>query len=1201
MLPVGERREFRQIVASLTERPLTAWERERLWQLLERHPAWIAEYVAHCEFAALMGGESGAEAPVIALPLPAPSTGAAPGPAPRRRLAPFAAGAAVATAAAALVVLHLVPRGPDVPAAGPGPVAIQDEGGESPQQTYERVSPLLPAQGSLRRPAARTDSTRVAGAAGGTLDFDLEVRPVLSEHCFGCHGPGTQKSGLRLDTFAGATKDLGGYAAVVPGRPDDSHLVKRIETADPDDLMPPPDSHKVLTPEQKALLRRWVAEGAGYRSHWAFVPPRRPATPLPAVGPAQRWARNPVDHFVLERMKDKGLTPNPEADRRDLARRAALDLTGLPPTPQQVEAFVVDARADAYERYVDALLASPHYGEHRARHWLDAARYGDTHGMHLDNYRELWPYRDWVIRAFNDNMPFDRFLTEQLAGDLLPNATEAQRIATGFQRCHISTAEGGSIPEEVSVRYMVDQTETFSTVFLGLTTVCASCHDHKYDPISQKDFYALGAFFNNTTEPAMDGNRKDAPPVLVLPSDADRPRWERLRAERDRLRAAIAARQAALAASPAFATWQARFRAGGRDPEHPVATDALALWVPFETGAEAGAGLRYWKRGVRQRLPAPAGVKPADDAPTGRGIVFTGKEPLVLPDALDLDADTPFTISLWVRTAAETAGGMLLGSPEEPTPDGKGKQRRFQVALHANGGLRTSLQRSPKEDIEGNISDDAGLAPTRWQHVLIRYSGARTGGAITYRVDGQERTVRLNVAKELRGPWRVRGALELGKNSETVGFSDLRIFRRMLSDDEALLLARTTARAPLHRAPEEDLRRYYTSVVDGPARRQARQLMASERLRDAIAHRSVTTLVMQERSDAAPRAWVLERGEYDKRREEVAADVPGTLPPLPPGAPRDRRGLATWLTMREHPLTARVTVNRLWQELFGTGIVRTAEDFGVMGERPSHPALLDWLAVEFVESGWDVKRLLRLLVTSATYRQSAAASAEKRALDPDNRLLARGPRVRLDAEVIRDQALAVSGLLVPTVGGPSVKPYQPDGIWDVVAFVGSNTAKFVQDHGDKLYRRSLYTFWKRTAPPPSLAAFDAPSRESCAVRRERTNTPLQALVLLNDAQFVEAARHLAIYAVRDQDGDGARAAAIFARVTGKPVDDDTRRLLVEAARGFREAFSRDEAGARALLATGESPTPRELDVVELATWTMVSNTVLNRDDVINKN
>jgi hypothetical protein len=469
-------------------------------------------------------------------------------------------------------------------------------------------------------------------------------------------------------------------------------------------------------------------------------------------------------------------------------------------------------------------------------------------------------------------------------------------------------------------------------------------------------------------------------------------------------------------------------------------------------------------------------------------------------------------------------------------------------------------------------------------------------------VDGRERVARLDErGKALKSALRVRGPLEIGKNMTSAGFSDLRIFQRYLSDEEVTLLAETSPKAPLKEATKDRLRRYHANVVDVGYRRLSRALMSTQLDHDVIVDHSSTTMVMEESRNQQPRAWVLVRGEYDKRGEEVKADVFKALPPLPEGAPRNRLGLARWLTMPGHPLTARVTVNRLWQEVFGTGLVRTAQDFGVMGERPSNPALLDWLAVELVESGWDTKRLLRLILTSATYRQSSRVTPEKLAADPENRLLARAPRLRLDAEVLRDQALASSGLLVPTVGGPSVKPYQPDGLWDVVAFVGSNTGTFVQDHGDKLYRRSLYTFWKRTSPPPSMAAFDAPSRETCTVRRERTNTPLQALVLLNDPQFVEAARHLATQAVRDHDTDSERAAAIFSRVTGKPLEDGTRRLLLDAVKAFREAFARDEAGARALIATGESRAPGGVDAVELAAWTMVSNTVFNRDDVINKN
>ncbi len=1241
----SDKTDFRLILTAVTERPLTGWERQQLWQILERHPEWIPAYVQQCEIPGLLAeldaadlAEVGVEvkgAPVIRIRRDGDG-GAGGGAARSRRRAghrvaslfsdvfsrrkPQLAAAAL-SAAAFLLVLEFARR-PETNRTALGPFVSGATGGEgardpeSPQETYERVSAKLPVNGSLGRPATKFNAVEENPAH--RIRFDEQIRPVLSEHCFACHGPGKQKSGLRLDTLAGATADLGGHAAIVAGKPEASLAIRRIETADADDVMPPPDSRKALKAADKALLRQWIAEGATYQQHWAFVPPRRPAVPS-ASGD---WSPNPIDAFVLARMRERGLGPNPAADRYELARRSALDVLGLPASPEQVEAFVQDTTAgDAYERYLDGLFASPHYGEHQARYWLDAARYGDTHGMHLDNYREMWPYRDWVIDAFNRNLPFDQFITEQIAGDLLDAPTESQRIATGFGRCNISTSEGGSIPEEVAVRYMVDRTETFSTVFLGLTAVCASCHDHKYDPITQKDFYALGAFFNNTTQPAMDGNRKDAPPVLVLPSQRDRPRWHRLMTHRQQLRDQMQRRQEALASSGAFASWASRMRKVPTAVVHPVASDGLALWVPFE---KTGSGdIEYWAAGQRRAARVPDGMKRAEDAPTGRGLVSGGGKAIKLPAALALADDQPLTISVWLKAADEVKGSVILGTPDRPlsraqlyakkteeeveeegNPDKpKAKRhRKLLVSLRQDGGVQTSMGKDPRNSISGSLPSEVGLPPSKWHHLVVRYSGSRLDSGISYWVDGEPRATRQrDVPRPPEQRWRIHETLEIGADAEGVGFSDLRIFRRYLSDDEVTLLGRVTKEAPLHQAPDDLLRQYHAHVIDPGYRGLARRLAATQGERDAVAGRSTTTMVMEERKDHGPRAWLLERGEYDKRKDPVKPAVFAVLPPLPQGGPRNRLGLARWLTMRGNPLVARVTVNRLWQQVFGTGLVRTTEDFGTMGERPSHPELLDWLAVELVDSGWDVKRLLRLMLTSAAYRQSAHLTTGKLAADPDNRLLARGPRIRLDAEVLRDQALAASGLLVPELGGSPVKPYQPAELWKVVAFVGSNTAKFVQDHGPKLYRRSVYSFWKRTSPPPAMTAFDAPSRESCTVRRERTNTPLQALVLLNDPQFVEAARNLAALAMRRHQDESGRAGEIFRRVRGRPADEKTAVALVATARSFRASFSADRAAAHSLLAVGESPLDRRLDPVELATWTLVSNTVFNRDDAINKN
>ena len=1012
------------------------------------------------------------------------------------------------------------------------------------------------------------------------IRFNQHIRPLLTEFCFACHGPdsATRKADLRLDS----REDAMDSGVIVPGNLEESELFARITNGDPEVMMPPPEFRKRLEPEDKRLLARWIDGGAKWEEHWAFVKPRK--ADLPQGEDVKRWARNPIDHFVLEKLRELGLNPNGQADRHALARRAALDLTGLPPTREIVDSFLADTGEGAYARYVDSLLASEHAGEHRARYWLDAARYGDTHGMHVDNYREIWPYRDWVIGAFNSNMPFDRFVIEQIAGDLLPEATLEQRIATGFNRCNITTAEGGAIPEELNVRYMVDRVETTATVFLGLTAGCAVCHNHKYDPISQREFYQLGAFFNNTTQPAMDGNQKDSPPVVALPDAEFEDEWNRLQSRRKELRSELNRWD-----STASQWWPTR----GRTVEHPVASDGLALWLPLTEG-----------EGDPIRLPDSA--QWATNHPDGRRGVRFGDGGEMTADLPRLRSDEPLSASFWFRTPdrllATTLFDRSMSIKDEKTVG-------WKITSSTQGAVTFELNDSDGKRIRGVLPGDEALRPRSWQHVCVRYSGGQSESSISILVNG--RTGRLRIGEDRRvGATELADVpLKIASNLPTAGLSDVRIFRRWLSDDEARLLAqegdlkklltRNAAWSELDPVDQERLRRFHGNVIDEEYRALSRELSAAEKRRDFIYARSTTTLVMQERP-SAPRTWVLERGEYDKRREQVVPGVPAVLPSLPEDTPRNRLGLARWLVRGDHPLTARVMVNRLWQSMFGVGLVKTSEDFGVMGDRPSHPELLDWLAVEFVESGWNVNHVLKLIVVSASYRQSSVVTPEKVGKDPENRFLARGPRLRLDAEILRDQALAVSGLLRPDIGGPSVRPYQPSGLWKVVAITGSNTREFKQDSGDALYRRSLYTFWKRTSPPPSMAAFNAPTREQCTVRRERTNTPLQALVLMNDPQFVEAARHLAQNALAQQAGDRQRASWMLRSVLRRPGSDVDVTEVLAAAAGFHGIFRQDPDAAKALIQNGDSAPNATLDAAELAAWTMVANTLMNRDDFLNK-
>jgi tetratricopeptide (TPR) repeat protein len=866
------------------------------------------------------------------------------------------------------------------------------------------------------------DATRGDGPVKPTsVNFSRDVLPILSEHCFACHGPDekARKAKLRLDIREGLYgAGRSGEPAVVPGKPEASELIHRISASEPQRLMPPPKFGKPLKPEQIEMLRRWIASGAEHRQHWAFVPPARPEVPNLQVPPG--WTiRNPIDAFVLAKLQEIALTPNPEADPVTLIRRVTLDLTGLPPTPEEVAAYLADRSPTAYEKVVDRLLASPRYGEHRARYWLDAARYGDTHGLHLDNYREIWPYRDWVIRAFNENKPYDQFIVEQIAGDMLPNATLDQKVASGFNRCHVTTSEGGSIAEEVYVRNVVDRVDTLGTVFLGLTVGCARCHDHKYDPLTQKDYYALFAYFNSLDASPLDGNSARYAPIARVAPPEQLAQLETLQKEIERLQQAIRKLVA----------------------EHPYQ--------------------------------------------------FTASE----------------TPSYAAASIASAAG---------------------RTAYHSTHGYDQLADWLEVQKILGA----AGLPP-----------------AIT---------PLITLAADKRSP-----------------------------------------------AQTKQLRDYFVENRFAPTRQVLRGLQAELRAAESAYQKAdqaiPTTLISQELANPRP-SYILNRGEYDQRKDQVERAPPRFLPPLPANVPNNRLGFAYWLVSPNQPLTSRVAVNQFWQSIFGTGLVRTADDFGTQGEPPTHPELLDWLAVEFRESGWNVKQLLKLIVTSSTYRQSARCTPEKLARDPSNRFLSRGPRFRLDGEALRDQALFISGLLVEKIGGPSVKPPQPAGLWEAVGYTSSNTARFTPDTGrDKVHRRSLYTFWKRTAPPPQMSVTDAPSREACVVRRERTNTPLQALLLMNEDQFVEAARYFAETTLKSTPPDAdARLTAMFQRATLRSPRAgelaELRSLLDQEWARFRTLPDR----AKQLIAIGETKPDPKLDPSELAAYTLVGNVLLNLDEVLNK-
>jgi uncharacterized protein DUF1553/uncharacterized protein DUF1549/cytochrome c/concanavalin A-like lectin/glucanase superfamily protein len=1057
----------------------------------------------------------------------------------------------------------------------------------------------------------------VPAGSGPPVNFQRQVRPILSDNCFLCHGPdkGTRMADVRLDIKEGAFASRKDGTIVVPGKPDESLMIKRVFSDNPAYRMPPEMAHKTLTTEQKNILRRWIAEGAPWKDHWAFIAPIR--SPLPPVQDA-KWIRNPIDQFILAKLEANGLKPAPEANKRTLIRRVTLDLTGLPPTPEEVDAFLKDDSPDAYEKVVDRLLASPHYGEQEAHFWLDAARYADTQGLHIDNYREMWPYRDWVIKAFNSNMPFDQFTIKQLAGDLLPNATLDDKIASGFQRCNVTTNEGGSIPAEVAAMYAKDRADTTGTVWLGLTVGCATCHDHKFDPIAQKEYYSLTSFFRNTTQYPLDGNVPDTPPVVTVPSDADRAQWEQLQTERKTLKASIAKAQDE--ANPDFESWL-------RSPARKQLVSALASSQLLQIKTDQTARTPQVKRrGPATAITLPAGVTLGDGPPgLGKALHFEKDAAIRLANVPQINSEKPFTIATWIQIPkANTSYAIAsewnsIEGDKETTEDKEKKAWGWSVSINTNNTEPSmpfiQLRARGGKYISAQPAPDYGLKPGTWYHVIFTYDGSRSnkgfriyinGGAVPSYGTGDD-------IPPLKVPVRPMTPLYIGKRDKQTleggALSGFRILSRRVDEQDARLLYfadsfEGSAKKDVPDLSETDrqaLLAYYTTEVSSNTKGSVAELHKIDAERYAIIERSPVTFVQEERKDSQPVAHVLFRGQYDQMRDEVHPNVPSVLPPMTQSMPRNRLGLAEWLVDGSNPLMARVTVNRFWQQLFGTGIVKTAEDFGSQGEPPSHPDLLDWLAVDFRESGWDVKKLNRMLVTSATYRQSPVATPEKIEHDLDNRLLSRGPRYRMDAEMLRDTALAASGLLVPTIGGPSVKPYQPPNIWEAVAMDVSNTRFYKADTGDKLYRRSLYTFWKRSAPPASMDIFNAPSREVCIVRRERTDTPLQALATMNDPQFVEAARVLAQNAITASPSDPDSELEFMAnRLLARSFDPKEREVVLSSYKDYLSYYDSTPADAKKLVSVGESKAPASFPTAKLAAMTMVANEVMNLDEVLVK-
>ncbi len=1036
--------------------------------------------------------------------------------------------------------------------------------------------------------------------AAQPVQFNRDIRPILAEACFHCHGPdpGTRKAGLRLDTEAGffTSKD-GEPPTVIKNKPETSALFQRLISTDEDEIMPPPESHKTLKPEQIALVRQWIAEGAPWQPHWSFMQPEKAEQPQVKDN---AWVKTPVDRFILAKLEAAGLEPAPEADAHTLVRRISLDITGLPPSPELLARYcptgptrLTDAQIS---QLVDELLKSPAYGEHRARYWLDAARYADTHGLHFDKEREIWPYRDWVVKAFNRNQPFDQFTVEQIAGDLLPKPTDDQLVATGFQRCNITTNEGGTIDEENLANYASDRVQTLGWVYMGLTTNCSQCHDHKFDPITQRDYYSLAAFFRNTTQGPKDGNVKDGKgPVLVLPTDKDRPRWNALPAE---IAAAKTKQDASRKAAKApFDQWLAG--AKPEDLDKDVPSKGMVAHVPLDEGAGSEV---TGVCGSSKTFKAVGEVTWKPDGKLGPAPVMKPGGTFEIGDAGDFERDHAFSYGAWVRAGRAGVFGGILARMDE-----KNGYRGWDLWQNDTSLSVHIVSQWPKDAIKVSTAKPA-LRPGVWQHVFVTYDGKGKAAGVRIFVNGVETPVKAET-DALKGSVKTTTPTRIGQRSHTQfftdgGVQDVRIYDRQLAAAEVLALSnvgplQTMLAAPKRGAKQQEALFEHYLVTRDAAYQSA--LALSTKLtneQDAIKARSPLTHIQEERMDSQPMANILMRGQYDMVGEEVEAAVPAALGKLPAKAPKNRLGLAKWLVSAENPLTARVTVNRFWQELFGSGLVKTSEDFGIMGDAPTHPELLDWLAVEFRESGWDVKRFFKMLVSSAAYRQAALIMPEKIEKDRDNDLLSRGPRFRMDAEMIRDYALAVSDTLSPKMGGPGTMPYQPVNVWEVV---GMGTEKYTQDNGENLYRRTLYNFWKRTAPSPNMEVFNAPTREVSCVRRDRTNTPLQALVTMNDPQFIEAARHLAQHTLNKVKGDDiAKFTAVAERLLCRPLKASETPILTASLKDLRSHYAANAADAEALLNVGESKADAKLPKHELAAWTMLCNQLMNLDEVLNK-
>lgn len=1044
------------------------------------------------------------------------------------------------------------------------------------------------------------------------VDYTYDVKPILSDRCFACHGPDAnhQKADLRLDMAEVAYKKEAesGLKAIKPGKPGKSELVHRILSVDPDIVMPTPESHLSLTAHEKAILIRWVEEGAEYKPHWAFTKVEKPAVPKVKN---EAWVKNDIDRFILKKLEDKQIKPSAEASKTTLLRRVSLDLSGLPPTPEEVKAFLNDQSPNAYEKAVDRLLASPHYGEHMAVPWLDAARYADTHGYQDDGLRTAWPFRDWVINSFNKNQPYDQFVTWQLAGDLLPNPTRDMMVATAFNRMHQQSQEGGIIPEEYRSAYVSDRVDTFGKTFLGLTVECARCHDHKYDPISHKDYYSLYTFFNNNDENGQIPYNGEASPAITLPTpEAD--------AKLKYIHANLAKEQSAMTANAAlyergFRRWLATARTAPEKALLPEKTDLLGHFTFDEPTGKEFANLANPKHKANAEGDDSLSNVASRNGRIGRARFIFGENAVSFGDNFAFfERNQPFSISIWLNLHDPAVSGSLLHKSNGVMNGYRG----WNVFREKDGRIRLTISHVwPENAIEIQTVDKFPM--NKWTQLGFTYDGLSKAAGLKLFVNGQPVKVTVHndhltesiLYGKNKTNWYV-DRLNIGRLSDqrTKNFEvdEFRIYKRAVSELEMqglftlkneLVAALKTPEAQLKPAQLASLKDYYLTNIDAGYKKElaaSRALIGEE---TEIMDKQIDVMVMKERK--YPRkTFILNRGAYDAPGKPVTMDTPDAFFKIPKEYPKNRLGLAKWLLDKDHPLFARVTVNRFWMMYFGKGIVISSDDYGNQGELPTHPELLDYLAARFRESGWNVKAMQKLIVTSATYRQSSKIERNAQDLDPDNRLYARGPSYRMTAEQIRDNALASSGLLTRRVGGKSAYPYQPAGLWEALAT--RNEVTYKQQHGDSLYRRSLYTIWKRSSPPPMMLNFDAAERHFCITKRQKTSTPLQALVVMNDPQFVEASRVLAQHMLKNGKSIDEQIDYAFTALTSRLPDPKEKIVLKELYDEELKDFSQNPKRMKSILAVGEYPLDKTLNPAQLAAGTIVASTVMNFDEFLIK-